>query len=148
MPTGNPSATPALSGQAIARRVTANPRRVLIVEDNLDSVRALNELVRDFGHHSEYAINGFAALVIAQRWKPDFVLLDLGLPGMEGYEVCKRIKYEPGVHARIIAITAYGGIEHRAKTKSVGFEQHLVKPVAVQALFDLLESSSPATAPR
>ena len=144
--------TPALSAQAHDRHRTSNPRRVLVVEDNLDSVRALTELVRDFGHDTRFAINGYAALEAARLWKPDFVLLDLGLPGMDGYDVCKRLKYDDQ-HARVIAITAYDGVEYRAKTNAAGFELHLVKPVSGQMLFDLLESPPPkrvlrAIAPR
>jgi CheY-like chemotaxis protein len=121
---------------------TAVPRRVLIVEDNLDSVRALAELVRDIGHRVEFAINGYAALEIARRFKPQFVLLDLGLPGMDGYDVCRRLKREPGLEeARIIAVTAYGRNEHRVKSRAAGCALHLVKPVSPQALFDVLESS-------
>ena len=136
----DPTAPQVLSYRALNARPTSNPRRVLIVEDNLDSVRSLTELVRDFGHHTQYAINGYAALEIAQRWKPDFVLLDLGLPGMDGYDVCKRLKYDAHQHARIIAVTAYGDVDHRARSKAAGFDLHLVKPVTPQGLFDLLES--------
>lgn len=139
------SVPPVLSYRALNPRPTANPRRILVVEDNLDSVRSLSELVRDFGHHTRYAINGYAALEIARGWKPDFVLLDLGLPGMDGYEVCKRLKYDDQ-HARIIAVTAYGDAEHRARSKVAGFELHLVKPVAPRVLFDVLESA-PGTDP-
>jgi CheY-like chemotaxis protein len=138
---------PALSSPAQAVRYTANPRRVLIVEDNLDSVRALVELVRDIGHRVQYGINGYAALEIARRFKPEFVLLDLGLPGMDGYEVCGRLKHErdPDLkRARIIALTAYGQDEHRARARAVGCELHLVKPVSPQAVFDVLESSLPS----
>lgn len=126
-----------------AVRYTANPRRILIVEDNLDSVRAMAELVKDMGHRVEFAINGYAALEIARRFIPHFVLLDLGLPGMDGFEVCSRLKHEPGLeHTRIIAITAYGQEEHRIRTRAAGCDLHLVKPVSPQTVFDVLESYS------
>jgi CheY-like chemotaxis protein len=133
---------PLFSSAPFAVRYTSNPRRVLIVEDNLDSVRALAELVKDIGHSVEYAINGYAALDIAPRFKPHFVLLDLGLPGMDGFEVCSRLKYQPGLElTRIIAVTAYGRDEHRVRARAAGCELHLVKPVSPQTLFDILESS-------
>ena len=139
-------AKPALDRPPVAARKTANPRRVLIVEDNLDSVRMLGELVKDIGHQAEYAINGYAALVIAQRFKPHFLLLDLGLPGMDGYELCARLRLQPGFkETRIIAVTAYGSDEHRAKAKAAGCELHLLKPVSPQALFDVLESTLPGS---
>jgi CheY-like chemotaxis protein len=136
---------PVFNSAAFAVRYTATPRRVLVVEDDLDSVRALVELIRDIGHRVEYAINGYAALEIARRFKPHFVLMDLGLPGMSGYEACRRLKREPGAEPmRVIALTAYGQEEHRAQARSAGCELHLVKPVSPQAIFDVLESTLPS----
>ena len=136
-----------MDSAAFAVRYTASPRRVLIVEDDLDSVRALAELVKDIGHSVQYAINGYAALEIVRRFKPHFVLLDLGLPGMDGYEVCSHLKHEPDPEvqkARVIALTAYGHDEHRIKARAAGCELHLIKPISPQALFDVLESSRPS----
>jgi CheY-like chemotaxis protein len=114
----------------------------LIVEDNLDSARALATLVADIGHEVKTAINGYAALDIARQFKPHFVLLDLGLPGMDGYEVCLRMTREADLAGtRIIALTAYGRAEHRLKSLTAGCERHVLKPISAQALFDLLESS-------
>src|SRR6185436_16862969 len=98
----------ALSSLALAVRYTSNPRRVLVVEDNLDSVRALAALIEDMGHRVSYAINGYAALEVGRKLRPEFVLLDLGLPGMDGCELCRRMKDEPAFkQARIFALTAY-----------------------------------------
>jgi DNA-binding response OmpR family regulator len=66
--------------------------RILVVEDNLDSVHSLAMLLRDMGHEVEYAINGYAALSVAQVFKPEVVFLDLGLPGLDGFEVCRAMK--------------------------------------------------------
>src|SRR4051812_49591435 len=83
-------------------------RRILVVEDNLDSVRSLVLLLRDMGHRVEYAINGYAALDIAQKFKPEIVFLDIGLPGMDGIEVCRELRKQPGMDkARIYSVTAY-----------------------------------------
>ena len=133
----------ALTSLAYAVRFTGNPRRVLIVEDNLDSVRALSALVSDMGHSVQYAINGYAALEIGRKQKPEVVLLDLGLPGMDGYELCKRMKLENAFgSARFVALTAYGSEDHRARSREAGCELHLLKPVTAQKLFDVLETAT------
>ena len=132
---------PALSSLAFDRvHYPTRPRRVLVVDDNLDSVRALAALVEDMGHKVEYAINGWAAIDLGQRKPPEIVLLDIGLPGMDGYELCRRMKGNPAfAGARIVALTAYGKEEDRAKSREAGCDLHLIKPIAAQALFDLLE---------
>src|SRR5712664_856053 len=84
----------------------ARPRRILVVEDNLDGVHSLVLLLRDMGHEVDYAINGYAALDIASRIRPEIVLLNL--PGLSGFEVCKRINANPALKPiRVIALTAY-----------------------------------------
>src|SRR3979409_2578086 len=74
---------------------TLVPRRVLVVEDNLDSVHTLAYLLSDMGHIVEYAINGYVALDVARRFRPDFALLDLGLPGMDGFKVGRQRRPDP-----------------------------------------------------
>ena len=81
-------------------------RRVLVVEDHLDSVHSMAALLRMMGHEVEFAINGFAALDIARRFRPDFILLDVSLPDFAGDKIARQLKYEPGLeHTRMIAIT-------------------------------------------
>jgi CheY-like chemotaxis protein len=122
-----------------AVRKTSAPKRVLIVEDNLDSVHALAFLLADMGHNVEYAINGYVGLEVARRFRPDFVLLDLGLPGIDGFEVCSAIKKDPDLkHTRVIALTAFAQDEHLARSRAVGFELHVVKPAPVWLLEELL----------
>jgi len=112
------------------------------VEDNLDSVHSLTLLLRDMGHTVEYAINGYAALDIARRFRPEIVFLDLGLPGMDGFEVCRQIKKYPGLEeARLIAITGYAQEEYRKQSQAAGCDLHLIKPVSPQFLVSLLGSS-------
>ena len=126
------------SGAGVIRK-TATPKRVLIIEDNLDSVHALACLLTDMGHSVEYAINGYAGLEVARRFRPAFVLLDLGLPGWDGFEVCRQIKKDPELRgARVIAVTAFSQDEYVARSRAVGFELHLVKPVPVWLLEELL----------
>jgi DNA-binding response OmpR family regulator len=114
-------------------------RRVLVVEDNLDAVHSLVVLLRQDGHAVDFAINGYAALDVAQRFQPDVVLLDLGLPGLDGFDVCRRLKNSaPGL--RIIAVTAYGGEEHRARARAAGCDIHVVKPYDPQRLLAIVRS--------
>ena len=118
---------------------TASPKRVLIVEDNLDSVHSLALLVADMGHTVDYAINGYVALEVARRFRPDFVLLDLALPGMDGFEVSTRITQIPELaHTRLIALTAFGQDEYRVRSLAAGCELHVVKPVPIWLLEELL----------
>ena len=129
----------ALTSLAYAVRFTGNPRRVLIVEDNLDSVRALSALVSDMGHSVQYAINGYAALEIGRKQKPDIVLLDLGLPGMSGFDACRAIRKLPrGAEISIVAVSGWGQEDDRRKTQEAGFDAHLVKPVDFNALLTML----------
>src|SRR5712671_662638 len=120
-------------------RKTADPKRVLIVEDNIDAVRSLAYLIRDMGHFVEYAINGYVAIDIARRFLPDIVLLDLGLPGIDGFEVCRKIKSHAGLeHTRIIAVTGYAQDEYRTRSRAAGCEMHLIKPVPTAVIEQLL----------
>ena len=134
---GDPGAT-VRSGTGLVKKTTA-PKRVLVIEDHIDSARSLAFLLADMGHEVEYAINGYVGLDIALRFLPDFVLLDIGLPGMDGFEVCRRIKRKPALEGvRVIAVTAWAQEEYRARSKEVGCELHLVKPVPVPVLEELL----------
>ena len=131
--------TKALQLPATPLHKTKAPKKVLLVEDNLDSVQTMLTLLRDIGHRAVFALNGQDALEFAQRMRPDFILLDLGLPGLNGFEVCKRIKADPILKTtRVIAITAYAEEEYRNRSTAVGCEMHLVKPVSPQALEVLL----------
>ena len=119
----------------------ASPRRVLVVEDNPDTIRTTVLLLRDMGHHVDYATHGYSAIDAAVRFRPDFVFLDLGLPGINGFEVCSRMKKQPGLeHVRIIAITGYGEDEYRVRAKAAGCEMVLLKPVSPRVLEELLLS--------
>jgi two-component system CheB/CheR fusion protein len=118
----------------------ARARRVLVVEDNLDTLRSMTLLLREMGHQVEYAINGYAALEVARRFRPEVVFLDLGLPGMDGFELCRQMKRDAELKsARVIAITGYGQEEYRRRSQEAGCEAHLVKPVEAQVLKALLE---------
>jgi CheY-like chemotaxis protein len=114
---------------------------VLIVEDNLDGVHSLVLLLRDMGHTVDYAINGYAAVDLIKSCRPEIVLLDLNLPGLSGFEVCKRIKKIPELrHIRFVALTAFGQDAYRESAKSAGCERYYVKPIAPSELEELLET--------
>jgi CheY-like chemotaxis protein len=91
------------------------------------------------GHIVEYAINGYVALDVARRFRPDFALLDLGLPGMDGFEVCRQIRHDPSLQScRVVALTAFSQQEYRERAAQAGCELFLVKPVDVKVLEHLL----------
>jgi two-component system CheB/CheR fusion protein len=122
-----------------AGKKAAFRRRVLVVEDNLDTVHSLVFLLRDMGHQVDFAINGYAAVTLAQRMHPEFVFLDLGLPGLDGFQVCKQLKADPALkNVRVIAITGYPQEEYRRRSQEAGCELHLVKPVRPEVLEQLL----------
>jgi CheY-like chemotaxis protein len=120
-------------------RQTAFPKRVLVVEDSLDSVHTLSYLLNDMGHTVEYAINGYVALDVARRFRPDFVLLDLGLPGIDGFEVCRQIRRDPNLKScRVVALTAFSQQDYRDRATAAGCELYWVKPVHTKLIEDLL----------
>jgi two-component system CheB/CheR fusion protein len=113
--------------------------RVLVVDDNVDIARSLWMILQRLGHEADIAFDGRGALEKARFIRPDIVLLDLAMPGMDGYEVARRLR-EDSANARvfIVAVTGHGSDEDRARTKAGGFDLHLVKPVAPQFLETLL----------
>ena len=120
-------------------KTSKSPKRVLLVEDNLDSVHTLAYLVRSMGHTVEYAINGYVALDVAKRFQPQFVLLDMGLPGIDGFEVCRQLRREPSLQAcRVVALTAFSQDDYRRRAMEVGCEFYFVKPIDIKVLQELL----------
>jgi len=118
---------------------SAAPKSVLVVDDNADASESLAVLLRLSGHEVEVAANGEAALALAETFRPQVVLLDLGLPGMDGFEVARRLRTRPELATtRLIAITGYGQARDRQATAAAGFERHLTKPVDVDSLLALL----------
>ena len=115
-------------------------RRVLVVEDDIDSARSLTWILRDMGHDVEYAINGYVAVDIAAKMRPEFVFLDLALPGMNGFEVCRRLKRMSALDGvRIIAVSAYTQEEYRSRSKEAGCDGYIVKPLDPSVLEMLLD---------
>jgi PAS domain S-box-containing protein len=115
------------------------PARVLLVEDNLDAAGALAELLRMWGHPVELAHDGVAALRLAREARPEIVLLDIGLPGLDGYEVASRLRAISGLEAaRLVALTGYGQEADRRRSRLAGFDHHVVKPVDLDLLREIL----------
>jgi PAS domain S-box-containing protein len=114
-------------------------RRLLIVDDNRDTATGLSRLLARRGYEVHLAHHGVEALEMAVRFKPRFILLDIGLPGMDGYEVATRLRAEASsADALIVAISGYGQEEDRTRSRAAGFDHHLVKPVDFEALRDIL----------
>lgn len=109
--------------------------RVLVVEDNLDSVHTTCMLLRSLGHTAEYAVNGYVALEVARRFKPDFVLLDIGLPGADGFDVCQQLRRDPELmNTKIAMLTAYDQPTHRERAQQAGCDFYFVKPMEPREL--------------
>jgi signal transduction histidine kinase len=116
--------------------------RILVVDDNVDLSRALTTLLSRFGYEAQAVNDGQTAIEAARALRPEVVLLDLGLPGIDGYEVARRLRREEGVQdATIIAITGYGQEDGGRYSREEGFNHHLIKPVQIEALVELLERS-------
>jgi CheY-like chemotaxis protein len=116
-------------------------RRLLVVDDNKDAAETMSMLLQMWGHDVAYAYDGPSALETAEQWQPQAVFLDIGLPGMDGYEVAERLRELP--HAKdtvLIAITGYGQDDDRVRSRRAGIDHHLVKPVAPDALRSLIDS--------
>lgn len=106
-------------------------RRVLVVDDNEDAAESLAALLRIFGHDVRVAFDGEQALEVAPQLKPDLVLLDLGMPRMDGHEVARRMRAAPwGSAMRIFALSGFGDGTDRARSLEAGCNGHLVKPVS------------------
>ena len=105
-------------------------RRVVIVEDNRATADSLRQLLDLSGYDVRVAYDGPEGVRAAEEWPPEFVLCDIGLPGLDGYGVARKLRGDPATaQARLIAVTAYGRDEDRRRSHEAGFERHLVKPV-------------------
>jgi len=131
---------PEAAAPAVVADAAASGRNVLVVEDNDDARMALCELLELGGHHVRAAADGVSGLASALASRPDIALVDVGLPGIDGYEVARRIRAAEvgGAHMKLVALTGYGLPEDRARALAAGFDVHLVKPVSMVALGKLL----------
>ncbi len=118
---------------------TQAPLRVLIVEDNLDAAEALTMLLELFGHQPTLVPDGLKAIEAVRNAEFDIALVDIGLPGIDGYEVARRIRMIPNTKAMmLVALTGYGQDTDKLRALSAGFDEHLTKPVKIERLQALL----------
>jgi CheY-like chemotaxis protein len=128
-----------LGGEPSVETSEKGPSRILVVDDSIDTVRGMEILLKHFGYEVETASDGLSAIEIARRQRPHFVLLDIGLPGIDGYEIASRLRREDWCESSILmAISGYGREEDRRRSREAGFDHHLIKPVDHRALFSLL----------
>jgi signal transduction histidine kinase len=129
------SAVAPLIGASAARMI----RRILIADDNNDALESLATLLQLNGHEVYTATNGGTALQCAERHRPEVCLLDIGMPMLDGYEVAKRIREQPwGQRITLVALTGWGQDSDRRRSREAGFDSHLVKPLDLETLTDLL----------
>lgn len=130
---------PAWQGTASVESSAQGCSRVLVVDDSIDTVRGMEILLKHFGYDVETASDGLSAIEVARRQRPHFVLLDIGLPGIDGYETACRLRREDSCKGSVlVAISGYGRDEDRLRSRAVGFDHHFIKPVDYRALFSLL----------
>src|SRR5262245_7270357 len=125
-------------------RVMANPsefaaRRILILDDNRDSADTLSLLLRLSGHETHAAYEPIEAMNAASTMRPDVILLDIGLPKISGYEVCRQLRSQPwGKSVVMVALTGWGQDDDRRKSREAGFDHHMTKPVDYGQLLTIL----------
>jgi signal transduction histidine kinase/ActR/RegA family two-component response regulator len=129
------------------RSVVPSGHRLLVVDDNQDAATSLAMLLRLYGHEVRIAHDGPAALEIAKSYEPEMIFLDIGMPGMDGYEVARQLRQTAGLEKIVLAaLTGWGQAEDRRRTAEAGFDHHLVKPPEPQVLENLLtELGQPKT---
>ena len=137
-----PAIRPLFAGDGFA---SSSPK-VLIIDDNRDAADTLHALLRDYGFTCASALDGPSGLETVSSFAPDAILLDLGLPGLDGYEVARRIRAQPdGARVVIVAVTGYGEERDRERSAQAGFDAHLVKPVDPDQLLAVLRGPSRRT---
>lgn len=122
-------------------------QRILVVDDNVDAAMMLERLLQLNGKQTRIAHSGLDALEVAEQFRPHLIMLDIGLPKLNGYEVCRRIRQQPwGKDMVVIALTGWGQEEDRKRSKEAGFNAHFVKPLEREALMLVLAGKYPAAA--
>ncbi len=117
----------------------AEGARIVLVEDHPDAAESLALLLELLGHRVRVFSEGAAALAAASTDPPDVMVVDIGLPGIDGYEIARRVRRDPSLrHAVLIALTGYGSDDDRRESKAAGFDHHLVKPVEPRSLENLV----------
>jgi CheY-like chemotaxis protein len=129
------------SGATEAAKPEKPAHKVLIVDDNLDAASSLARLLSLWGHEVREARDGPMALRVAAELNPELILLDIGLPGMNGYEVATRLRADARFRdVRIVALSGYGSEQDKARSQAAGFDAHLLKPAELGLLESILAS--------
>jgi CheY-like chemotaxis protein len=115
--------------------------RVLVVDDNHDAADSLAMLLRFWGYDTRVAYDGMQALAVAPAYRPDALCIDLGLPGLDGCEVARRLRPSLPRPPVLVAVTGYGDADHRRRAVAAGFDHFLLKPVDLDVLRRLLEAA-------
>jgi PAS domain S-box-containing protein len=130
--------------EATAPQTKTRRRKILVVDDNTDTADSMSKLLQLAGHASVAVHDGASALEAVEKHEPEVVLLDIGLPTMDGHEVCRRLRALPrGKELVVIAVTGWGQGDEQRKWQDAGFDAHLVKPARLEALTALLSSFEP-----
>ena len=125
-----------LPSERAARRTGTH--RILVVDDNRDAADSLEMVLHAYGHEVLVAYDGLEAVEATGAFRPDIVLLDIGLPKLNGFDVARRIRAALGEKVLLIAVTGWGQEEDRRKSREAGFDHHLTKPVDFTVLLDLI----------
>jgi CheY-like chemotaxis protein len=132
---------PRRGAAASALSAAVRRRRIVIADDNQDMADSLKVLLELDGHVVRTTHDGEGAIELARRVRPDFLLLDIGMPRLNGYEVARHIRMQPwGREMRLVAITGWGQPEDRSRALEAGFDYHLTKPVSLEDLADILNA--------
>jgi CheY-like chemotaxis protein len=127
-----------VAGQAVSRRI-------LVTDDDVDGAETLAIVLRMAGHEVQIASDGPSTLKLAAEFQPDVVFLDVGMPGMDGFETARQLRQSVGLHnALLVALTGYGREEDRRRSVEAGFDHFLVKPAPPKLLSDLAIQARPA----
>jgi two-component system, sensor histidine kinase len=131
-------AVPAISARAPENAPTLSRHHILLVEDNADGREALRAFLELSGHRVDVAVDGPSGIELARRAQPEVALIDIGLPGLDGYQVAAALRADEGSRIRLVALTGYGQAEDRRRALEAGFDAHLVKPVEPEELVRIL----------
>ncbi len=141
-PSAAPIPSPGAAAPANNSPPTATARRILLIEDNSDACETLSLLLRMLGHHIESAATGPEGVARAVASRPQIALIDLGLPGLDGFEVARQIRAALGEAVLLVALSGYTQEEDRRRAQEAGFDAHLPKPIEIEELNRILSDKS------
>lgn len=116
--------------------------RVLVVDDNKDAADSMVAMIGILGNEARAVYGGYDVPGAVESFRPELVLLDIGMPGMSGYEVCRELRSAGRDDIRIVALTGYGQESDRLQTREAGFDEHLVKPISLDSLQQVLATAA------